>query len=225
MIVKSAKIIDFKIKKIIWCFVWDIDATRTSLIVNLNRNTINRYFNLFRLLVYQKQQEEFNKVIKNKVQVDEAYFGGKRKRGVPGKRGRGTDKRPVFGIYEKNGKVYTEIVKNCKKKILQAIIMGKIDKRSTIVSDYWKGYSGLVDVGYGKHIRLNHKKGEWIDNKGNHINGIENFWSFSKRRLFKFNGYKTNFMLHLKECEWRYKKNKQQLYNELIVLLKKFKES
>lgn len=80
------------------------------------RNTVNRYFNLFRLLVHQKQQ---------------------------------------------------------------------IDKRSTIVSDFWKGYSGLVDVGYGRHIRLNHKKGEWVDKKGNHINGIENFWSFSKIRLNK----------------------------------------
>jgi len=36
----------------------------------------------------------------------------------------------------------------------------------------------LVDVGYGKHIRLNHKKGVWTDGKGHHINGIDNFGHF-----------------------------------------------
>jgi len=54
--------------------------------------------------------------------------------------------------YERDNKVYTEIVPNCKKKILQKIILGKIDKNSTVVTDFWKGYSSLVDVGYGKHI-------------------------------------------------------------------------
>ncbi len=36
------------------------------------------------------------------------------------------------------------------------------------------------------------------------VNGMESFWSFAKRRLNKFNGYKENFDLHLKECEWRW---------------------
>lgn len=123
MIVKSAKLSNFKIKKIIWCFVWDIDVTRTSLILNVNRNTVNRYYKLFRILVYQKQQKEFNKITRDDVQINEDCFGGKRKRGVHGKRGRGTDKKPVFGIYEKDGKVYTEIIPNCKRKILQTIML------------------------------------------------------------------------------------------------------
>jgi transposase len=221
MLVKSAKISDYKIKKVVWCFCIDIDATKSSLIVNLNRNTINRYFNLFRTLIYTHQSNEFNSIVTGTAECDESYFGGKRRRGVPGKRGRGTHKQPVFGIYERNGKVYTEIVPNCKKKVLQQIIRGKISPDATIVTDYWKGYSGLVDVGYDKHIRLNHSQGEWSDGRGNHINGIENFWSYTKRRLAKFNGNKANFELHLKECEWRYKKTKQQLVKELILLIKK----
>ncbi len=37
------------------------------------------------------------------------------------------------------------------------------------------------------------------------MNGIENFWSFAKRRLAKFNGVsRETFLLHLKECEFRY---------------------
>ena len=46
-------------------------------------------------------------------------------------------------------------------------------------------------------------------------NGIENFWSFTKRRLAKFNGVKKNFELHLKDCEWRYGKKTAILEKEL----------
>jgi len=70
---------------------------------------------------------------------------------------------------------------------------------------------------------MNHQKGEFSDGKGNHINGIENFWSFAKRRLAKFNGVKVNFEYHLKECEWRYNKTERQLFKELILLLKRFR--
>jgi transposase len=37
------------------------------------------------------------------------------------------------------------------------------------------------------------------------MNGIENFWNQAKRHMHKFNGEpKANFVLFLKECEWRF---------------------
>lgn len=222
MIVKSAKISDYKIKKIIYHFCVDIDATKTSLVVRINRNTINRFYRLFRTTIWYHQRQEFKRVIVGEAECDEAYFGGKRKRGVPGKRGRGTDKQPVFGIFERGGRVYTEIIPVCDKKTLQAIIRGKISTETVVHTDKWRGYDGLVDVGFDKHRRINHTE-EFSNGAGNHINGIENFWSFTKRRLAKFNGVKVNFELHLKECEWRYKKKLKQLNQELIVLLKNYR--
>ena len=125
MIVKSSKISDYKIKKIIYHFCVDIDATKTSLVVRTNRNTINRFFGIFRTVVWYHQLKKFERVITGEAEIDEAYFGGKRKRGVPGKRGRGTDKQPVFGIFERGGRVYTEIVPKCDKPTLQAIYTGQ----------------------------------------------------------------------------------------------------
>lgn len=223
MLVKSAKLSDFKIKKIIWCFCVDIAADKTSLIVSFNRNTVNRYFNLFRTLIWYHQTEKFKREISGEAECDEAYFGGKRRRGVPGKRGRGCSKQPVFGIFEREGRVYTEIVPNCKKPTLQKIIRGKISLETVVYTDKWRGYDGLVDVGYGKHLRINHEE-EFSGGNGNHINGIENFWSFTKRRLAKFNGVKVNFELHLKECEWRYGKTEREQYKDLIILLKRRKK-
>jgi len=89
-----------------------------------------------------------------------------------------------------------------------------------IHSDGWRGYDGLVDVGYAKHFRVNHGDDQFATDQS-HINGIESFWSFSKRRLQKFNGVPAQtFSLHLKECEWRFNHRHGNLYLELLRLLR-----
>jgi len=156
---KDGKISWYRVKKIIECFCLDITASKTALLLGLNRNTINHYYKKFRLAIYAHQYQEFKKMF-GEVELDESYFGAKRKRGFAGKlkRGRGTLKQPVFGILKRNGKVYTEIIPDCKKDTLSLIIKGKIDKSAVIYSDGWRGYDGLVDIGYDKHFRVNHGK-------------------------------------------------------------------
>ncbi|MCH7590894.1 IS1595 family transposase [PVC group bacterium] len=212
------KLSRYKIKKIIEYFCIDIEATKTAYLVRLNRNTVNRYYNIFRQTIFDYQTREFNHIL-GTVEADESYFGPRRARGIPTKRGRGTHRQPVFGIYERGGRVYTEIVPNCNRKTLRAIIVGKIDPKSILHTDQWSGYDGLVDVGYDKHYRVNH--GKRFRYKRACINGIEAFWSFTKRRLSKFNGYKRNFHLHLKESEWRWNKKTDTLIKELMTLISK----
>ena len=221
MILTRAKISQYKIKKIIECFCLDILASKTAILLGLNRKTINHWYLAFRLAIYARQMNEFKKMI-GEIELDESYFGARRKRGFRGKlkRGRGTQKQPVFGVMKRNGRVYTEIIPNCKKKTLQAIIKGKIDKSAVIYSDGWRGYDGLVDVGYDKHFRVNHGDNEFSKGDGIHVNGIENFWSFTKRRLAKFNGVKKNFELHLKDSEWRYDQDYDKLKTELWEIYK-----
>jgi len=215
---------NYKIKKIIEAFCTDISATQASFLLKINRNSINKYYNLFRQLIFCYQTEEKEKFC-GEIELDESYFGAKRVRGFAGKlkRGRGTLKQPVFGIFERDGRVYTEIVPDCKKKTLQGIILGKISLNSVINTDGWRGYNGLVDVGYGKHFRVNHSKHEFSKKNGVHINGIESFWSFTKRRLAKFNGVKSTFMLHLKESEWRWNKSTEMQIKELYFMYKIYK--
>jgi len=221
MLVKTAKISDYKLKKIIKHFCHDITADKTAGLTGMNRNTINHWYQVFRRAIYAWQHKEFRRIF-GRAEVDESYFGPKRVRGFKGKlkRGRGTLKQPVFGIFKRNGRVYTEIVPNCKKDTLQPIIRGKVHPSTVIYSDGWRGYDGLVDVGYNKHFRVNHGKNEFSKGRGIHINGIENFWSFTKRRLSKFNGVKRYFDLHLKECEWRYAREPEELEEELWEVLK-----
>jgi transposase-like protein len=221
MLVKTAKLSDYKLKKIIQHFCLDILADKTAFLTGINRNTINRWYLVFRKAIYAWQYKEFERII-GEAEVDESYFGARRKRGFRGKlkRGRGTQKQPVFGIFKRNGRVYTEIVANCSKPVLQAIIKGKVAPTTVIYSDGWRGYDGLVDVGCDKHFRVNHGENEFSKGRGIHINGIENFWSFTKRRLAKFNGVKRYFDLHLKESEWRYAREPDELASELSHILK-----
>jgi transposase-like protein len=212
---KYNRLSKYKIKKIIECFCIDIDATKAGQLLKLNRKTINRYYMHFRTQIYHNQQAEMKKLM-GVIEVDESYFGARKERGHkknkdPKKRGRGTPKQAVFGIFERRGRVYTELIQDASAATLQGIIRGKVALQSVINSDGWRGYNGLVDVGYDRHFRINHS--EAYSEKGVHINGIESFWSFTKRRLSKFNGVKKYFLLHLKESEWRWNK-------DLVVLLK-----
>lgn len=152
------------------------------------------------------------------IEVDESYFGARR---VKGKRGRGASgKTIVFGIFKRNGKVYTEIVPDVAKKTLQSIIRGKVELDSVIHSDQWRGYNGLVDLGYKKHFRVNHGEDEFANNHS-HINGIEGFWGLVKNRLTKFKGiHKHTFYLHLKESEFRYNFRTKNSYKFLLTLFK-----
>ena len=56
--------------------------------------------------------------------MDEPSFGARRVRGKKGREAGG--KTIVFGIPERQGKVYTEIVPDASKKPLQTVIRGQV---------------------------------------------------------------------------------------------------
>jgi transposase len=128
------------------------------------------------------------------------YFGAKR---VKGKRGRDSfGKTIVFGMKKRDDKVYTQIVKNCSASELLPIIAEHALCASTIYSDKWKAYDGLVNMGYKRHYRVKHSDNVFANGKA-HINGIESFWGVAKTRLAKFRGLrKDKFYLHLKEINY-----------------------
>ena len=216
-ILKRSRISTKKFREILKYFSLDIEATKIAQLTGLNRNTVNKYLLLVRKIIAEECEVE--SPISGDIEVDESFFGARR---VKGKRGRGASgKTIVFGLLKRNGKVFTKIVFNCSRATLQAVICGKVDFQSTIHSDGWKGYDGLVDLGYKKHHRVQHGNDEFANSKS-HINGIENFWGIAKMRLAKFRGLsKSTFYLHLKECGFRFNHRGQNLYNLLLKIIKK----
>lgn len=216
---KRAHISERKTREIVRCFAQDLPALTTARLTQVNRNTINRIYRILRLLIAAECEKE--SPFRGEIEVDESYFGPKR---VPGKRGRGAKgKTIVFGILKRGGKVYTQIVPDVQRTTLQQVIRGKVELQSVIYRDSWRGYNGLVDVGYDKHLRVKHGEDEFVDaeNPHNHINGIESFWSYTKRRLQQFNGIsKSQFHLFLKASEFRFNHRDESLHKLLLKLLR-----
>ena len=212
-----SKISEGKIRQIVKLFSIDLDASQIAKISGLNRNTINRYLTGIRKRIAEfcERQSPFS----GEVEVDESFFGARR---IKGKRGRGAfGKTIVFGIFKRNGSVFTEIVPDCRRATLQAVIRGRVDLETVIHSDGWRGYNGLVDLGYKKHFRVNHGQDQFVHDKS-HINGIESFWGYAKTRLSRFRGInKKTFYLHLKECEFRFNNRGKNLYHLILKILRK----
>lgn len=195
----------------------DFTASDVAKLTGLTRKSVTSIF----LRVRERIAEECERQspFGGEVEVDESYFGARR---VRGKRGRGAaGKTIVFGVFKRNGSVYTEVVPDCRKRTLLAVIRGRIAPDAIIHSDSWRGYDGLVDVGYAKHFRVNHAADEFVSG-ASHVNGIESFWSYAKRRLQKFNGVSARtFYLHLKECEYRFNNRHKELSTLLLKLLER----
>ncbi len=211
-----------KFRQLLKCFSLDLNAHESSKITNISHVTCKKIFHKLRIYILINLVD--NNFDKGEYELDESYFGAKR---VRGKRGRGAaGKTPVFGLLKRDGNVYVQIVKNCTKAELMPIIEGKILQGSTIYTDGWKAYDGLVLNGYD-HYRVFHSENEFARGKS-HVNGIESFsqkltlWSFTKRRLAKFNGLSDKtFYLHLKESEFRFNNRFKDIY---VIMLKQLRE-
>ena len=214
---KCSKISTLKFRYLLRLFALDLTASDTARLTGLSVRAVNDIY--LRLRQRLGQRCRVPAELGGALELDESYFGPRR---VRGKRGRGAgSKTIVFGLFQRAGRVYTEIVPDCSKPTLQGIIRGKIDPAAMVNTDGWRGYDGLVDVGYDRHYRVLHSRDEYVQGAA-HINGIESFWSFAKGRLHQFAGVpKHTFLLHLKECEFRFNHRYENLYK---LLLKEFRQ-
>ena len=202
-----SRISEHQFRKIVRLFSVDLDAFLIARLTGLSRNAINRYLKATRqrLVDYCDDQSPFS----SEVEVNESFFGPRR---IKGKRGRGDVWKTIFfGIFQRNGSAYIEIVPKCSKATLQVVILGRVQLESVIYPNGWRGYNGLVDVGYGKHLHFDHCKDEFPKGR-THNNGIEGFWGYAKTSLVRFRGMSlVTFNLHLKECEFRFNHRCQDL--------------
>ena len=205
-------------REVVRLFCLDVCALTTASILHLNKNTTNAIFQKLRVRLVQLSLEE-SAPFTGEIEVDESYFGSRR---IRGKRGRGAkSKIPVVGLLKRGGSVYVKIVEDCSKASLQPIIRGQVVSSSTLYTDGWSGYDGLILDGY-KHHRVHHHENEFARGK-NHINGIESFWSFAKLRMSKKRGIlRKNFLSHLLECQWRWNHRHQNSFQILIQNLVDF---
>jgi transposase len=179
-------------------FVAGSTARTAADLCGINPKTAMLFYHRLRQLIAQSLAE--NAPFKGDVEIDESYFGGYRK----GKRGSGAaGKVAVFGILKRGGRVYTMIAPDLRRETLMPVIRDRVVPDSVVYTDSFNVYD-VLDVSEFHHHRINHKV-DFVRNKTNHINGIENFWNHAKRTLSRYNGIpRENFALFLKEAEFRF---------------------
>lgn len=197
--------------QILHYFSLEIPANKARKDFGCSYDKVRRKYMQYRNEIFLYLQKEFNK-LSGEIECDESYFGGKRK----GARGRGAQgKVTVFGMLERNGKIYTTLVDNVSAETLMNEIIQHAEKGSVFYTDKFRSYKSLKF--FGKHITVDH--GNYFANGKRHINGLEGFWSFAKERFLKYHGVsKRHFLTYLKEMEFRYNYRKHNLYHFLIKI-------
>jgi transposase len=89
--------------------------------------------------------------------------------------------------------------------------------------EWWHGtfssYTGIAAKGY-VHRLVRHELQEYSDGQGPHINGLEGFWGYLKRRLAAKGGIrKERLALYLAEYVWRYNHRDLEIKDQVNCVL------
>ena len=216
-------------RKLVKLFLLGVNGPTLTSELKKSPATIGKALRIIRLGMYQDVPQE---IFSGTVEIDETYLGGQKKNkrksqlrkdkeiyGKESRKGFGTTKQPVFGILCRSGKVYAKLVNNTEAKELLPIITKKVKPGTRICSDTWRAYTGLATKGY-VHRTVEHRKKEYTRGK-NHINGLEGFWGYLKRKLASKGGIRRKyFYLFLGEYVWRYNYRKLKIRQKTNRLLK-----
>jgi transposase len=154
-----------------------ISAKQIQRETGVTYKTAWRMFKQIRTLLSEDVQLEGDRV-----EMDESYFGPKRKRG--GKRGRpsaDSGKQCVVGIVERKGRAVVLTSENATKQNLLRIAQERILPASTVFTDDWVGYNDFAQAGY-THKRINHSEKVYVTGDI-HTQTIDGLWALIKRGI------------------------------------------
>jgi transposase-like protein len=136
------------------------------------------------------------------VEVDEAKFGRRKFH-----RGARVDGVWIFGIVERcsnSTRCCLIPVASRDQDTLLPIISKFVAPRTVILSDCWKGYNGLEELGY-THMTVNHSKHFADPITGVNTNTIESLWNLLRRKMPRFGTTKEHYASYMIEFMYRRK--------------------
>lgn len=186
-------------------FLHERIGARVAATLGRERHVVHRMAHHVRQVMARDLPTPFSRT----VEIDETYVGGQwrnkpqhiRARGS--KRGHGTSKQAILGIYHRQTKtVAVFLVPNLQRRTLFGIIERQVASRSTVYTD---GFGIYVPLGRRyRHRTVNHIQGEYVRRRV-HTNSIESFWGYLKRRLKTTGGIRTDRLpLFVAEEVWRF---------------------
>lgn len=210
-------------RKAVAIFLRERTEARIAEEAAVSLKTAQKMAHRLRLVMAAEVPETFS----GDTEMDEAYIGGQRKnkrlhiRRIQGKRGHGTDKLPIVGLFSREkGKVLVMVE---PKKLDVRFIFGMIEERvakgSRILTDGFKMYRGIPAIGY-VHEFVDHAGGEYV--RGDvHTNNMEGFWGIMKRKLGCVGGMRRDRLhLFVAEIVWKFNHRSETLAERERALLR-----
>lgn len=165
------------------------------------------------------------------IEIDEAYVHSDPKPKVKSKRGRGSFKTPIVGVYSReDDKIYATVAhpnqlgQKLTGKQLLNILEEVTSKDAVVMTDEFRPYRILEKNGYD-HQTVNHSERQYAFN-GIHVNNVEAFWSIFKRGLVgSFHHVSGKYLQnYINEFTYRFnnRKNKEIFYDLLKRTLLEF---
>lgn len=121
--------------------------------------------------------------LKDVVEVDETYVGGKFKNMNRGRRKKWQDKgvdnkTAVMGLLQRDGKAKLEVIGN---RSFKEVVLDNVDRSATVYTDAHLGYE-LLSQDFASHEAVNHSIQEYKRGLA-YTNSIEGFFSLFKRTI------------------------------------------
>lgn len=213
-------------EQIVKIFVRERTILRISEELNISQKTAQKVAHHIRI----KMTKEIPSVFEGPVEMDETYIGGQRKnkklhiRRRPCKRGHGTDKLPIVGMFDReSGQILVRVEpRKLDIQFIFGLIRQHVTPEARIFTDGFKMYRGLSQEGY-RHEFVDHDSGELVRGEV-HTNNIEGFWGILKRKLGCIGGMRQERLhLFVGEIVWRYNhrnislKEREQALLRLII--------
>src|SRR3972149_2521552 len=127
--------------------------------------------------------------------------------------------RRASGSSAGGGGVGAEVVPNVEAKTLLPLLRQRVQPGSIVCSDTFTSYTGVAAGGY-VHRLVDHSQ-TFSDRKGSHVNGLEGFWGYLKRRPAAKGGIRRERLpLYLAEYVWRYNHRRLSGAEQVKSLLK-----
>lgn len=208
-------------------FSEDLTATQIANISGVSRVTINSYLKRIRLQIVKYceslQPETAVSAAAWVHRNHHAAQSGSQDTAVAVKTDVERIVKPViFGIYKQDEKIFTEILPDVSRSMIQAIARGRSVLETVGTAERIRRFSGVVDLSQYRLYHLGNLHHDAEAGKAS-LDDVDGFWGLTKHRLAKFKGLNRNTAyLHLKECEFRYNYRNEDLYNVLLNLLKTF---
>jgi transposase-like protein len=141
------------------------------------------------------------------VEADETFVGGKAKNRAWGAIPK---KHKVVSLIERGGNVASFHVANINAKTLRAVVVQKVDRSSTLMTDKYPAYVKLGREFTGGHFSVDHEKAQFAIGQF-HSNTVENFFSIFKRGVIGTYHHLSEAHLHRYLAEFDLRANTRDM--------------